>query len=488
MTDSKTQKLFGVKLLAAVFLNAKTLFLSALIFGVLGLCWSLSELDGYTYEATLGVGLLYPGEPIEKPQKTIVKIRSAGMKPVNYDLEQGNVSVSMKPSGHRKNYGPIFDIKVNATTSSAALAMFSSIKTEILRTHQQTYDFEKDINQSHVEMSKLRARFLRDQLSSENALLNDTNEGLLLALKDASSAESLSLRFQTPPTQLLRSDLEPTAILNRKIAFTVIGLILGLILGAVFIMVKTLIQNEDGSDDKAVFESFNTFVLQYRAAVIFGLIIGVLLSALLFLKLGNKTVSTSVLQVANVAPYGPFSDVQSMQLFLKDKMERLNVEICNEKCKVEVLSVRTRPSPYAPSDIVEVRATGASAKTTQKIVTKTSEFFLRVQSEDYKEALQMQRDKVKQLEADLARLVETDSTNIDQNVTVGFIRDITKSKRYMNPTRTYPAKVLMPTFSVKQSTSKYLLILLVIGAIAGLAMGLVFGLIQAAFKEARGAS
>ena len=110
MTDSKTQKLFGVKLLAAVFLNAKTLFLSALIFGVLGLCWSLSELDGYTYEATLGVGLLYPGEPIEKPQKTIVKIRSAGMKPVNYDLEQGNVSVSMKPSGHRKNYGPIFDI------------------------------------------------------------------------------------------------------------------------------------------------------------------------------------------------------------------------------------------------------------------------------------------------------------------------------------------------------------------------------------------
>ena len=87
LTDAKTQKIFGIRLLAAVFAEAKTLILFACVFGLFGLFWSVSELDGYTYEATLGSGLLYPGEPIEKPQKTIVKIRAAGLKVINYDPE-----------------------------------------------------------------------------------------------------------------------------------------------------------------------------------------------------------------------------------------------------------------------------------------------------------------------------------------------------------------------------------------------------------------
>ncbi|MEE2902302.1 MAG: hypothetical protein VYC39_08230 [Myxococcota bacterium] len=487
MTDAKTQNIFGIRLLAAVFAEAKTLILFACVFGLFGLFWSVSELNGYTYEATLGSGLLYPGEPVEKPQKTIVKIRAAGLKVINYEPELGNISVSLKPGGHRKNYGPIFDIKILAKTSSQALAMFSSIKETILRDHNRSYAYESAINEAHAGMSSVRAAFLRKQLNSESALLNETNMGLLSASKDVSSAKSLNLRFQTPLTQVLRSDLKPTPVLNRKIAFTMVGLILGFLFGAVFVMLRSLISNEEDSEDKALLESFTTFLSGHRYAVYTGLALGLILAGLVFLKTGNKTVSSSVLQVANVAPYGPFSEIQSIQLLFTDKMERLNSEICQDKCKVEVLTVRTRPSPYAPSDIVEIRATGSSATATQEIVTRTAEIFLHLQAEEYKKAIEMQQQRIQQLEADLNRLVESDATKIDQSVTVGFIRDITKSKRYLNPTRSYPAEVLMPTFSVKQSSSKYLLVLLLGGIVCGLLIGLVIGLLQAALREARGA-
>ena|GEM_PF-6123824 len=488
MPDSKSQNIFGIRLLAAVFTEARTLVLFACVFGLLGLFWSVSELDGYTYEASLECGLLYPGEPIERPQKTIVKIRAAGLKVVSYDPEVGNISVSMKPGGPRKRYGPIFDIKITAKTSSQALAMFDSIKREILRDHQRSYAYERSVNEDHVGMSAVRADFLREQLNSESALLNETNMGLLSASKDVSNARSLSLRFQTPFTQVLRSDIEPTPILNRKIAFTVLGFALGLLLGVVFVMLRSLISSEEDSEDKALMESFTTFLSGHRYAVYTGLALGLILAGLVFLKTGNKTVSSSVLQVANVAPYGPFSEIQSIQLLFTDKMERLNSELCEDKCKVEVLTVRTRPSPYAPSGILEIRATGASASVTQEIVTKTAETFLLLQADEYKKAIEMQQQRIHQLEADLARLVESDATKIDQAVTVGFIRDITKSKRYLNPMRSYPAKVLMPTFSVKQFTSKYLIVLLLGGILCGLIIGLVIGLLQAALREARGAS
>ena len=56
------------------------------------------------------------------------------------------------------------------------------------------------------------------------------------------------------------------------------GFILGFLFGAVFVMLRSLIINEEDSEDKALPESLSTFLSGHRYAVYTGLALGLILA------------------------------------------------------------------------------------------------------------------------------------------------------------------------------------------------------------------
>jgi len=477
VNSPSSNPLFGVRLIADVLGKSKQLVAASVLVGLLGFGVGLTQPEEYLYQGTVGIGLLFPKEPVESPMLVSMGMVDAGLSVVDYDLERGQIHAGVRPGRHRKNLGAIIDVSVRAKTASLAVAMFDKAVAKTLNTHQQARNFEAQIHIEHAESSSARADLLREEATQEGAIFAQSNEGLFIARKDAASAQALGLTFQAPPSSVLRREIEPVRRLSRGAVYCIMGLAAGGLLALLWILFAILIrETKEDSSQPSISRALHFCTENHRLIIACSLITGIAGVAMTSKNAGDS-VGRTTLQMAHVTPYGSFRDLDSMKIEFKDFSEHLIEKKCGESCAIEIdiYSIRARLTPYSQTNIFQIRAKGADRALIKSILTETAEEFVKRQTPDYENAKRTLEDKIKALTGDIQRLTSIEGSRVDQPALIGFLREHSRYRRFLNPSRTHPARVLIPVH-FEQSKS---LRMVLIGTVFGLLGGAVLGVLAA---------
>lgn len=476
--------MFGVRLIAGLLGKLRFFAASAVLLAALGLGLGLVAPEEYIYQGTVGIGLLYPKEPVESPMLVSMRMVEAGLSVVDYDLKRGRIQTHVRPGGHRKSLGAIIDLTVRAKTASLAISMFDKAVARTLQTHQQARAFEEQINQDHVESSRVRAALLRAKASDEGALLSSSNEGLFIARKDVSSVQALALPFQTPPTLLLRRDIEPVRRLSRVIVYGVTGFLAGGILALFWVLSLILMRETENDLGQASLAGAYAFCASNTRLIFSSAVVLSLLSLAITARKMDQSIARTTLQMAHVAPYGGFRDLDSMKIEFKNLAEHLIEKKCGDSCpmEIDIYSIRAALTPYSRTDIIQFRGKGRDRALIASTLDETAKQFVHRQKQDYQNARRIQNEKIEELAGDIARLSALDEQLVDQSALIGFIREQTKHRRYLNPARTYPARILVPVHFERSQRLQFTVIAAVLGSIAGAALGVLMALLLAGWR------
>lgn len=475
------KQLLGVRLATVLLSSATTLALCGVTGAVIGFGAGLAAPAPFAARASVQLGRMFPKEPVEPPTITIQRIVAAA-QPIIVAAEDGDISAIPKIGRDQPRYGIIIDLTAKAKTASTALAILRAALTEVENTHSDFRDFDSDVNEQQRVYSERRALRLLEAAGTDTALEAQITDALLIARQDQASLEALETPFNAPRTRIIKRSATAERGVPRWLIFAFAGGVGGVFIGLLAVWVAFSISQARLQAELEPASALLVFVASHSKTILATAAIVGLLGAIATVLMPSKYTATMTIQSARVAPDSAFEHVSATILRVEDFAIDFTQRECGLTCKLDftAIPVRGALNDRASTDIILLRARHTDAALARRLVEAVAGREEIAQRPAYDAKIAIWNNKVERLRDDIEVLEKVGEATVGQVALMKLIHEFGATQRFVNPSRSYPPRTLVPALIEPPARLQRALIAAAIGVVMGSLLGLGIAIFGAA--------